>query len=96
MIHAIKLATPSAATIGTAKIRGLPSSPENKSERTVVGSIPPAEISKDDESRKAAFCVVVNGVASRNGRSTDVDGAKADTERTTSAARSNFVKMNFE
>jgi hypothetical protein len=60
MIHAIKPTTPKAATIGTARIRGPFNNPENKSDKTVVGSKVEAEISKDDEGTKLAFCVLVN------------------------------------
>lgn len=48
MKNAISPATPSAATIGTARMSGVPRIPESTSDRIVVGSRVAADTCKDD------------------------------------------------
>ena len=51
MMKAIKLATARAATMGTAKIAGVPINPAKISDRMVVGSSVEADTSKEEEGK---------------------------------------------
>lgn len=83
MMKAIKLATARAATMGTAKIAGVPINPAKISDRMVVGSNVEADTSKEEEGKKADFCVVVvNELATPlEDWIIDAAGAKDETDR---------------